>query len=96
MTQNRIENELIISVTVDAARPSCQRSQQTCSIRQQHHRLIGGVILRRRTSGGMETEERTGGGGKVKERHDGRWREEGEDVAGKGGRKGWRNGVMEG
>lgn len=38
VTQNCMQNELIIPVTVIAARPSCQWSQQTCYIRQRYYR----------------------------------------------------------
>lgn len=38
VTRNRMRNELIIPVTVIAARASCQWSQQTCYIRQRYYR----------------------------------------------------------
>lgn len=37
VTRNCIQNQLIIPVTVNAARPSCQWSQQTCYTRQRYY-----------------------------------------------------------
>lgn len=37
VTQDGMQNELIIPVTVNAARPSCQWSQQTCYMQQRYY-----------------------------------------------------------